>query len=411
MRRRAAVQLLFATVAFAACTESTEPEPLIETTRRLSVGSATVCALDAEGQARCWGSNRAFYEYGAAPATVLESTSPVVVPVPRLASLNGGGSQHMCGLTADREIICWGRGGFGQLARGAVEPFANLPAQIAMPASWKDVVVARISTCALTTDGTAYCWGFDQRGGLGDPAIAPGSRVTTPNLVTGGLKFSSIVPGWQHTCGIVTSGAAYCWGSNTDGQLGIGIADELTNATPRLVSGSLQFKKLSLSARSSCGITTGNQLYCWGYNGTGQLGDGSTISRTVPTLAASSAHFIDVSLGDGFPTGTVGDLVPIPTGLAQGGVAHGCALADDQTAWCWGWNGAGQVGDGTISSRLTPVQVAGGNKFTSVAAGAAYTCATGETGLSCWGSNAIGQLGNGSRTDSPIPVSVNISWP
>lgn len=410
MRSLLSGAISLAVLALAACSETTEPGTGIGGTRRLTAGESTACALDRDGATSCWGANSNFFEYGASPGTVPPTALPVLVPVPRLATLSVGNAQHMCGITSAREAICWGRGTNGQLGRGEVEPAGNTPAAVNLAAQWDGIAVGRLTTCGWTVAGKGYCWGLNQRGEIGDTSVLRAAKVLLPREVNGGITFTSIVPGWLHTCGIASSGAAYCWGANSSGQLGIGAADTVDHAHPVLVSPTFRFKKLSLGARSTCGITTANQLLCWGANTTGQLGDGTTTQRDTPTPVASSVKFTDVALGSGF-AGGVNSSVILPSGTGQGGIAHTCAISEAQTAYCWGWNGAGQVGDATSETRLSPVSVAGGIKFTSLALGGAYTCGIGATALWCWGSSAFGQLGNANFADSSVPVRVIYSWP
>lgn len=411
---RPLVRLLSAgLLAVIACTDVTEPELSIGTGRRLSIGEYHACALDAQGTTFCWGTNTNFLEYGMINPT---SSLPVKTSAQPFASLSGGPSQHTCALTTSRAGYCWGRGGRGEMGNGidgagtSSSDTGNPPTAVSFTEKWDDIRVGRLTTCGVTTTGVGYCWGLNQHGEIGDTLIPPNTRVTTPHKVIGGIEFTSIVPGWIHTCGIAKSGAAYCWGDNSSGQLGIGITDDLPHAQPLIVSFTQPFKKLALSARSTCGLTTSNTILCWGYNGTGQLGDGTTTLHSSPAPISSSLKFTDISMGSGF-AGGLGTNVTIPAGIAQGGIAHACALATDGTVYCWGWNGAGQVGDGSTTTRLTPVPITGGVKMTSVALGGAYSCATGATAIFCWGANAAGQLGNATFTDSAIPVNVIFSWP
>jgi alpha-tubulin suppressor-like RCC1 family protein len=397
-----------AALLVAACSDSTPPGPAVGNGRRLHVGQWTACALDKDGHTECWGISSDFQEYG---VTAPSSPIPIPVPAPTLAALGGGISHHTCGLTAERVAICWGRGTQGQLGGGDFGAIGNGPTTVKLEGvSWDDIAVGRLTTCAVATNGDGYCWGLNQHGELGDTLLAASAKVSTPNKVIGGIQFKSIVPGWIHTCGIATSGSAYCWGDNSSGQLGIGVVDADAHARPLLVSPSVAFKKLSLGARSTCGITTDDQILCWGYNATGQLGDGTTTTRPSPTPIASSLKFSDISLGSGFAEGVRTGTV-LPTGVAQGGIAHGCALTVGGAPYCWGWNGVGQVGDASTTTQLSPVAVKTDKKMKSIAVGGNYSCAVGDNALWCWGSNAGGQLGNSTNEDSPVPVAVIIGWP
>lgn len=393
-------------LAVAACVDS-GPGPA-SPSQRLYVGESTVCALDRKAELSCWGRNTEYLEYGLSVSVPDKSAEPVPIGR-RVASLGGGVSNHACGLLSNGDALCWGRGGVGQLGNGAAGATGNTPVTVYSPQPWTDIRVGRLITCGLVANGDAYCWGLNQRGELGDDALPTGAR-STPNKVVGDLKFSSVSPGWTHVCGISTAGAAYCWGANDSGQLGIGTADSDNHGRPLLVATTAQFRKLSLSARSTCGLTVDNRILCWGYNGVGQLGDGTTTQRNVPTPIASDLKFTDVAVGSGFGGAPSPGLV-LPTGAAQGGVAHACAVSEAANVFCWGWNGNSQAGDFYNSVVLTPTLVTGLSRATGVALGGAYSCATTETMIACWGYNYYGQLGNGTYNDSPVPLPVNYAWP
>jgi alpha-tubulin suppressor-like RCC1 family protein len=394
-----------AALALAACGDPAGPGVSIEGPR-LAVGEYTACALDPNGQVLCWGNNTNFREYGQARAV---SNTPVPVSVPRLGALSTGIAQHTCGLTTDRDAVCWGRGHFGEMGRGAPADTGSAPGEVTGGHTWARVSVGRILSCGLDTTGDIFCWGLNQRGELGDPAIALGTVVHTPTKVVGGLKFTSVATGWLHTCGIAMSGTAYCWGDNTNGQLGIGVADTDTHPQPVAVMGSQQFKQLALSGRATCGIAVDDRLYCWGYNGTGQLADGTTVQRNAPTPVASGLTFTAVSLASGFASGT-GPETFLPPGHPQGAVAHGCAIATSQALYCWGWNGAGQLGTGGFINTVTPTLVNGDVKFTAIALGGAFSCGMSNADVYCWGANFYGQAGNGSFVDVTAPARVSTPW-
>jgi alpha-tubulin suppressor-like RCC1 family protein len=387
------------------CLNPNESHPSTEGSRRLAAGASTACALDPSGKVFCWGLNSSFFEYGTGALST--SATPIEVPVPPLTSISSGWGQHKCGL-ADVGAVCWGRGASGQIGNATLGAAGNPPTNVAVQEDWRDISTGRLTTCAVNAEGDAFCWGLNQNGVLGDTLIPLGARQTTPNRVVGGVKFASVVAGWIHTCGISTAGTVYCWGDNTTGQLGIGTTDADAHAMPVPVASTLQFRKIALSARSTCAVTVDDQLLCWGYNGTGQLGDGTTTTRDAPTTVALARKWKDVSVSSGFVEGTA---ATAPAGLSQGGAAHACAVDDAGAVYCWGWNAAGQLGDGSRADQLAPTPVNSTVHFSSVALGSAYSCAMSGTAIYCWGSNAVGQLGAGSAlADATQPVRVLTGW-
>ena len=194
------------------------------------------------------------------------------------------------------------------------------------------------------------------------------------------LSFIQVSAGSGHTCGVTGTNRAYCWGSNQWGQLGIGTTSGLSKLTPVPVAGGLRFLRVSAGDEHTCGITTTYRAYCWGYNGDGNLGDGSTTLKTTPTAVAENHRFRQVTVGPGYT----------------------CAVTRWDVAFCGGNNEAGRLGIGTNEwSRLKPTRVAGGLRFRQVIAGGLHVCgATTDNRGYCWGSNYTGALG----TTSPGPV-------
>ena len=394
------------TVIVIGCGSDTINGPLTAapTGRRLSVGETTACGLDSIGVVFCWGANSTRWEYGASPATLPASASPVAVPVPALTAISGGASQHMCGIMASRQAVCWGRGQSGQLGTATPGDAGNAPSIVQSGGvHWTDIFVSRLLTCALSLSGAGYCWGLNQRGEIGNSSMVIGAQFSTPTPITSNIVFRSVVPGWLHSCGIATSGAAYCWGDNASGQLGIGFADNAVHLDPLLVSFTEKFEQLSLGSRSTCGITIDHRALCWGLNATGQLGDGTTSSRAFPTIVSGGVKFKAIALASGFAGGTS---VPLPSTGQQASVAHTCALTESGAPFCWGWNGAGQVGDSTTTDRLSPVAVQGNLTLTAIGLGGSSSCGMNGNAVWCWGSNLVGQLGNGTFVNSSIPVAV-----
>jgi len=407
-----------AMMVMAACSDGpTSPLTAGVGARGLSVGEETTCALDTGGALYCWGLNSTRFEYGTAPTERASSPTPVKMTLPptagtspaTLASLSIGPSQHTCGITPDNLAFCWGRAGLGELGDGNVGLSGNSYTRV-LGSFWSSISVGRITTCGITTLGTGLCWGFNQRGEVGTAAVAIGASTPSPTPVSVGdnVKFKRVVAGWLHACGITTSDTVLCWGDNRSGQLGIGGIDAAEvpateHRVPAPISSDEKFADLSLGATQTCGITLDHRAFCWGTNATGQLGDGTTTSRGTPTLVAGGLKFVAIAVSSGFAGGT--NAIPPATGT-QGSVGHTCALTESGAPYCWGWNGDGQLGDGTTIERHAPVAVQGALTLTTIAAGGASTCGMRQRAVWCWGANRSGQLGNGTLASSERPVAV-----
>jgi alpha-tubulin suppressor-like RCC1 family protein len=196
----------------------------------------------------------------------------------------------------------------------------------------------------------------------------------------------SVVTG-AHTCALTTTGAAYCWGYNANGELGNN-STALDNPTPVVVAGGLTFQSLSVSkvAGVSCGLTVGGDAYCWGENSADEIGDNSTTRRLSPTRVTAAVTFKSIAVGN----------------------SHVCAVAIDGALYCWGSTPNGAFGDGTTGVHPTPAAAARGMTFQTVVAGSDYTCALNTNGAAfCWGLGFSGQLGNGISAISTTPVAVS----
>jgi alpha-tubulin suppressor-like RCC1 family protein len=300
-----------------------------------------------------------------------------------------GGSAHTCGLTIDGAAWCWGNNSRGQLGDGSFTERAA-PVAVASELKFASIDAGPEHTCALTSTGSAWCWGMNDRGQLGDSTTI---NRSIPVPVTGGRTFRAITAAgtfWGHTCALTENDEAYCWGYNGIGQLGRGTFDNVPHPTPGPVSGGLTFASLATGLGDQvCGITGAGAAYCWGHNGRGALGDGSTIRSLLPVAVTGGLVFSRLVTG----------------GWGEGG--HTCGLTISGAAWCWGDNEAGAVGDGSMIDRRAPTAVAGGLSFTSIDAGLRHTCARTTAGtVYCWGSGRTGQLGANSISSSGTPVKV-----
>lgn len=328
---------------------------------RISAGEYHACGIEADGRAYCWGLN----SEGEPRIGAGTSTGPDVcrkgVPCHALATAVAGGLRFKaigagkhgtCALTTDGAAYCWG-----------ATP-ARVPGSIAF-ASLSD---GQSPTCALTEAGAAYC-------GLGPS--------TAPVRVGGSVAFAQISSGGGHACALTAAGAAYCWGANDVGQLGDGTTSARTDPTP--VAGGLTFTSISAGEAFTCAVTTQGVGYCWGSSQYGQLGNGQTGSaKTTPAAIAGGHSFRTVSAG----------------------TRRACGVTTESAAYCWGVLTLTSTGNiGTTSN--VPATVPGDVHFSSVDAGADFSCGIDTAGRGrCWGYNFWGQLGDGTSTDASVPTFV-----
>ena len=380
---------------------------------------------DGTVQAVRWGSATITARRGGLTASAQVTVSRIA-----LAALSAGGSST-CGLTTSGAAYCWGGNDYGALGIGFGDWFFHpWPMAVVGGLSFASLSVGGAHTCGVTADGAAYCWGLIGNGQLGNPA-ASGVCVyalpcsPTPVAVVGGLRFAAVSAGAMHTCGLAPGGAAYCWGDNMYGQLGTGSSGAPWYDSPTPVAGGLTFTSLSAGGDHTCGVTPEGKAYCWGANDGGQLGTGDSAKGRSPLLVSGGHVFASVSAdysktcgvttdGEVYCWGLYLSLTPL---LVQGGPAfvtvatqgdHSCGVAKDGSGWCWGYNAEGQLGNGTGTDSKTPVAVTGGLAFASVTAGAYHSCGLTTSGVGCcWGGGGYGELGNGvygAGSAVPIPI-------
>lgn len=332
------------------------------------------------------------------------------------------GNGHTCAIRSDRTAWCWGHNDYGQLGDGS---FINrrVPVQVGSDSDWLSVSAnAGVGTCAVKTDGTAWCWGNNVYGGLGD-----GTTENKPTPVQVGMdsNWKSVTAGQVNSCGLRTDGTAWCWGDNNVGQLGPDTSTFLKYPTPRQVGTDTDWESLTVGGSNMCGIRTGGSGWCWGYNYHGQLGGDIPAREPKPVLAGGSewsnlaignSHICGVTTPDGYvgcwgwnQDGQAG------SGTNEGvlwstvvaGYGHTCALNRESQVMCWGLNDFGQLGDGSTLSHPDATHVGEGRVWSDISAGGWHTCGLSQGAAYCWGRNDGGELGNGSseaRTVQPVLV-------
>ena len=310
------------------------------------------------------------------------------------------GSQHTCGVTTASSAYCWGSNDRGQLGEGTTTARSR-PVLVAAGGLTFAAVSLNGHTCALVPARVAYCWGRNDFGQLGVGTTTgpescatpsgPFSCSTVPMPVVGAVPFAAISVGGGHTCAVTAAGAAYCWGWNDYGQLGDGTTT--TRSSPVLVAApaGVTFVAVSAGETHSCAVTATGDAYCWGLNQSGWLGDGTTTTRLSPVLVAAPAG--------------------VTFAAVSAARSHTCGVTPAGAAYCWGLNGSGQLGNGdaTMATQYTPVLVTvpAGVTFAEVSAGDYHTCGLTPARVAyCWGDGTAGQVGDGATQIRLTPVGV-----
>lgn len=348
------------------------------------------------------------------------------------------GGSHTCAVTGGGGVKCWGSNLWGQLGDGTTTR-RTTPVDVVGLSNVREIAVGGSHTCALTNEGAVKCWGYNTYGQLGD---ASNTHRSTPVDVSGlNIDVRGISAGWVHTCARISGGRVMCWGGNADGKIGDGTSG-IDRTTPVDVMG-LGFGIIDAvvsGAHHNCLLTRGGTMKCWGSNWAGQLGDGTTIQRNSPVdviglndgvtgVSAGVSNTCVTTSGGGAKCwgsndhGQIGDgstidrSVPAEvSGLGSGvsavsvGWRHACARTADGLAKCWGWNPWGQLGDGSRTERPMPVSVSGLANVSSIAVGQSDTCALTTDGkVMCWGNIPDGDNSYNSTMDRLTPVAVNLN--
>ena len=335
-------------------------------------------------------------EYGemaAALSAFALRTSPVSV----VANFNdwtqvstgfGPGSNARATVFVKASGSAWSSGNnvLGQLGDGTTTNRSSPVSVVGGFTDWKQVSTSGYSSAGVRRNGTAWTWGFGFYGRLGDGTTS--NRSSPVSVVGGFTDWVQVSSGVGQMGGIRSNGTAWCWGRSFRGQLGDGNTGLAKSSPVSVIGGFTDWVQIASGKYHMGAVRANGTAWTWGYNNVGQLGDGTTSNRSSP-----------VSVVGGFT-----DWIQITAGVYQS-----AAIRSNGTAWCWGLNGQGQLGDGTTSSRSSPVSVVGGfTDWVQISSGLQHTGAIRANGTAwCWGDNVQGQLGNSNRpVDASSPVSV-----
>ena len=309
--------------------------------KAVSAGYRHSCALAGTGEAYCWGANDSG-QLGNGSITL--STMPVAVSGKVIFVSLSAGATHTCGVTKTGNAYCWGGNWHGQLGNGSLdgeqqhECCHTEPIRVIGGLSFLEVTTGGIHTCGVIKNGKPYCWGIANYGrlGLGYSSVL---NLPTPTAVSTSSEFLSINPGGFYTCGLANTKIAYCWGASANGELGSGSSVGKQDV-PVPVSENVHFSSISAGNNHTCGVTPDGSVYCWGANRFGQIGDGSTENRYIPTTVSSDRKFKLISSGGNDFSG------------------HTCGVTTDGKVMCWGDNHWGQLGNGATDVSLKAALVA-----------------------------------------------------
>jgi alpha-tubulin suppressor-like RCC1 family protein len=299
----------------------------------ISTNDNTTCAV-VSGAAKCWGNNTNG-QIGDGTTTSRSTPTQVTGLTSGVTAISVGG-QHVCAVVSGA-AKCWGMNSSSQLGDGTTTSKTTPTTVSGLSSGVTQISAAALGGCVLLTSGGVKCWGDNTNGQLGDgTTTARSTPVAVSGLSSGVTQISANSD--SHACAVLTGGGVKCWGGNSVGGLGDGTTTN--RSTPVSVVGlGASATSVSTGLVRSCAVLTTGSVYCWGWNSTGQLGDGTTTDNPSP---------VQVS---GITAGAV---------VTASAWYHSCAVVSVGLK-CWGRNTIGQLGDGTTTQRLTPVRTTGLN--------------------------------------------------
>ena len=362
----------------------------------ITAGGAHTCGIDTAGKAWCWGSDQ-YGQLGDGNDGQGTEYAPVAVAGGlTFTQLTASRTGHTCGIDTAQRAWCWGRDYYGQLGDGDDTQAAEYaPVQVQGGHAFVQLTAAPNHSCGIDTAGNAWCWGGDISGEIGD-GPDNGANEYSPVAVAGGLTYSRLSASGNNTCGLTSTGAAWCWGADFSGQLGDGNPGP-NEFAPVPVATNRTFTDLATGNTHSCAVETTGKAWCWGSDASGQLGDGNDGQgdESAPVMVSSGVSF---------------------TRLVAG-YDHTCGVDSTGKAWCWGSDASGQLGDGNDgqATEYAPAPVLSDATFAVLAAGSEHTCGVTTTGTAwCWGKDLNGQLGDGNDGQAteyaPVAVAGGLSF-
>jgi alpha-tubulin suppressor-like RCC1 family protein len=362
----------------------------------VAAGSQHTIATQSDGTLWAWGYN-AMGQLGNGN-TINTSVPTQISPEPRWSavSINGSSAAASAGaIKPDGTLWTWGLALAGALGNGTATPNRSSPTQVGSLTNWSKITVNTSGATgqtmyAVKTDGTLWAWGLGTSGQLGDSSIVSKSSPIQVGILTDWDRVYG--SGNASAYAIKTDGTLWAWGLNTSGALGDGSSAH--KSSPVQIGSLTNWAKVAGMSTGALALKTDGTLWSWGVNTSGQLGSGTVTSRSSPVQIGADTNWSDIA----------------------GGSSNGYGIKTDGTLWSWGANSAGQLGDGTVVSKSSPIQVGSLTNWSKIASGpgatgTAWAVKTDGT-LWSWGAGTAGQLGDGTivSKSSPVQIGTFTDW-